>query len=505
MRILAAFLALLLTASAAIAQNEAAPSGAAAKPAEKQFRKPVVRSAILRAHAAARRARIAAESAAGEGTIRTAAAAVRKRAAPPSTPSTTPAPSRDGASALADRIAIQTDLAWVGEYHGLINGELNDKTTTAIKSFQRSRKFKETGTLSTQERALLAASAKAKQAQVGWSLVDDPATGARIGLPTKQVPNRKEGKNGTRWSSAQGQVQVETFRVRDPGTTLAAIYEQQKKEPAARRLDLNVYRPDHFVLSGMQTLKRFYVRADVKDGEVRGMSVLYDQATEPIMDPVAVVMSNAFTPFPGIADVAQTGGPARPKVEYGSGIVVSAAGHILTDRQLTDGCNVIVVSGYGDADRQAHDAAADLALLRVYGAPDLVPAAFAVDGAASTDVTLVGIADPQSQGGGSAISTQPAKLKGEAAEPAPQGGFSGAAALDAAGRVVGMVELKAPILVNVGAAGAQPQATIVPAPAIRAFLEHQQLASDTGGTTGSGTTGSDGAKASVVRVICVRK
>ena len=42
----------------------------------------------------------------------------------------------------------------------------------------------------------------------------------------------------------------------------------------------------------------------------------------------------------------------------------SAAGHILTDRQLTDGCQVIVVSGYGDADRQAEDAANDLVLLR---------------------------------------------------------------------------------------------------------------------------------------------
>lgn len=56
---------------------------------------------------------------------------------------------------------------------------------------------------------------------------------------------------------------------------------------------------------------------------------------------------------------------------------MSASGHVLTERQLTDGCNVIVVSGHGDADRLTEDGAAELALLRVYGVTALVPAAFA--------------------------------------------------------------------------------------------------------------------------------
>ena len=351
-----------------------------------------------------------------------------------------------------------------------------------------------------QERALLAAAAKAKQAQVGWTMVDDPVTGARLGIPTKQVPNKSQGRTGTRWSSAQGQVQVETFRIREPGTTLAAVYEQQKKEPPTRKLEVNFLRPDFFILSGMQSLKRFYVRAEIKDGEVRGMTVLYDQATEPIMDPVAVAMSSAFTAFPGVAGVAQIGAAPKRKVEYGTGIVVSAAGHILTDRQVTEGCNVIVVSGYGDADRQAEDKTADLALLRVHGAPDLVPAAFAAEGPKGPELTLVGIADPQGQSGGSAVSTVAAKLKGDAVEPAPQLGFSGGAALDGQGRFVGMVELKTPVVANVGATDAQPQATVVPASTIRAFLEAQKLA-----PAAAARGGVEGAKASLVRVICVRK
>src|SRR4029078_8980956 len=101
--------------------------------------------------------------------------------------------------------------------------------------------------------------------------------------------------------------------------------------------------------------------------EVRGMTVLYDQAAETIMDPVVVVMSSAFTPFPGVSGVALVGPIPKRMVEYGTGIVVSTAGHILTDRQLTEGCNVIVVSGDGEADRHAEDKADHLAPLRSYG------------------------------------------------------------------------------------------------------------------------------------------
>jgi peptidoglycan hydrolase-like protein with peptidoglycan-binding domain len=430
----------------------------------------------------------------GEDAVRLAAAAARKRA------TTSDAPARDASTPLAERIAIQFDLAWTGDYNGLVNGEVNDKTTAAIKTFQRDRKFKETGVLSPQERALLAAAAKAKAAQVGWSMVDDPVTGALIGLPTKQVPNKSQGRSGTRWASAQGQVQVETFKIREPGTTLAAVYEQQKKEPPTRRLEVNLLRPDFFILSGMQNLKRFYVRAEIKDGEVRGMTVLYDQAMEPIMDPVVVVMSSTFMPFPGVAGIAQIGAAPRRKVEYGTGIVVSAAGHILTDRQVTEGCNVIVVGGYGDADRQAEDRSADLVLLRVHGAPDLVPLSFAADAPTGQELTLIGIADPQTQDGGSAISTALAKLKGETLEPAPQPGFSGAAALDPQGRSVGMVGLKTAVTANAGAASAQPRATLVSAAIIRSFLEGQKLA-----PAAAARGGVDAAKASLVRVICVRK
>jgi hypothetical protein len=82
-----------------------------------------------------------------------------------------------------------------------------------------------------------------------------------------------------------------------------------------------------------------------------------------------------------------------------------------------------------------------------------------------------------------------------ALSPPPALGFSGAAALDADGKFAGIALLK-PVLVA-GPANATPaQATLVPADTVHDFLKAN-------GVNASGEP-SD-AKASVVRVICVRK
>jgi hypothetical protein len=39
-------------------------------------------------------------------------------------------------------------------------------------------------------------------------------------------------------------VQVETFKIGKPGTTLASVYEQQKKEHSTRKLEVNFLRPE---------------------------------------------------------------------------------------------------------------------------------------------------------------------------------------------------------------------------------------------------------------------
>jgi trypsin-like peptidase len=258
-----------------------------------------------------------------------------------------------------------------------------------------------------------------------------------------------------------------------------------------------VVKPDFFVLSGLQGLKKFYVRGTFKGDEVRIMTILYDQATENTVEPVVIAMSSAFNAFPS---GPQAGPPPRKTVEYGTGIVVSDDGAILADRLVTDSCLAITIAGYGSADRLAEDKEHDLALLHLYGARGLKPLSLA-GGAAKTSVDVIGIADPQSQGGAANVSSvkgalAPVTSSDSALSPPPAVGFSGGPAIDADGKFAGVALLKPAMIAGPPTSMPASQAVIVSAETARDFLKANDVVAN-------GT--STDAKAAVVRVICVRK
>ncbi len=385
-------------------------------------------------------------------------------------PDTKLAPANDPLADVpsGERNAIRAALLWSSADEATPPGE--DPITAAIKRYQGRIKSKVTGALTQSEREGLLAEAKAREDEFGWRVVTDPATGIRVGLPTKMVPRATEVPQGTRWSSRHGDVVVETFRIK---TTegIGVLFEQAKKE-AARKVEYSLMRADNFIVSGLQGLKKFALRATMKNGELRGVTVSYDQAIEGIVAPVAVAMASAYAPFP---ERSAPLAALTKSVEYGTGLIVSDHGHIVTDRKLTEGCISLVASGIGSADRIAVDPQNALALIRVYGRSGLKPVSLAASTPANADdVTLVGIPDPHIQNGDKASSELRARLRDggalELRQPLPIGGYSGAAALDKSGQVV-------------------------PADAIRAFLARNNVAAP---------AAAGDARASVVRIICVR-
>jgi hypothetical protein len=430
-------------------------------------------------------------------------AAAPAMAQAPAQPKAAPAPARPAAQPPADtframtaqeRLAIQSDLAWMGVYNGVVNGEFNDRVVVAIRAFQQQHlKTRPTGVLNPQERATLAAEAKKLQDNAGWRMVDDMVTRGRLGIPTKLAPQAATTQGGMKWTSAQGQVQIETWRVREPGVTATIVAERERtKAPPPREVKYSAIRPEFFVLSGMQGLKKFYMRGQLQNGEVRGLTILYDQATEGVMEPVVIAMSSAFNPF-RTPDATTASAPLPRAVEYSTGVVASADGLIIADRAATEACQSIVIDGRGNADRIANDEKSGLALLRIYGASGLTPLPITT-GASKPELTLTGIADPQLQGGKNAVSAMASRLGGNGdLVNAPAQGFAGAPAFDADGKFAGLATLKPAVVAGPASAA---QAALVSADAVGAFLTANKIAA---------ATGAANAKASVVRVICVRR
>ena len=391
----------------------------------------------------------------------------------------------------SERLSIQSDLAWVGQYNGAISGDVSERMVEAIKEYQKAGGGKPTGVLNPKERMMLAETGRRRRENAGWKIVTDAPTGVQLGIPTKLVPQQTSDLNGTKWSSPTGTIQVLLTRRKEANPTAAKLADREKKEPTGRTVDYTVVKPEFFVLSGLQGLKKFYVRGTFKGDEVRILTILYDQATENTVEPVVIAMSSAFNPFPAIAAPLP-----RKTVEYGTGVVVSEDGAIVTDRQITDGCLAITIPPYGNADRVAEDKEHDLALLRVYGTRGLKPLSLASDAADKSTIELTGISDPNNQGGGRAATTIKASITPAGGgndlglSPAPALGFSGAAARDDGGRFAGLALLKP------AAANASPQSLLISAGAVRDFLKANGV---------DAVGGSTDAMAAVVRVICVRK
>jgi peptidoglycan hydrolase-like protein with peptidoglycan-binding domain len=388
-----------------------------------------------------------------------------------------------------ERLTVQAELAWLGHYEGAPGGDFDQRTVDAIKAFQKITGNKETGVLNEQERARLDAAAQGPKQADGWQIIDDPATGARLGVPTKLVSPAGVSHTGSRWASGHDQIRIETFRLSE--ASLPALFEEQKKTTRQRHADASTLKPDSFVISGTQGLKNFIVRAETSGGEVRGITILYDQATAGIMMPVAIAMGDSFVGFPDPKAAPPPG--QKRAVEYGTAIVADRDGDLIAPARVTADCVALTVPGFGHAARIAEDSANDLALIRLYGAHNLVPAPM-TGASQGPQLTLAGVADPLAQEGGGAVTSVAARLSGQTVEPAPKPGFSGAAAADAQGRFAGMVALNSPVVAGNGPAAAQ--AVLVPADTVRAFL------------TSHGITPAGGHSAidqSVLRVICVRK
>ena len=410
-------------------------------------------------------------------------------------PSNGPIAASYTALTLAQRVSIQSDLILTGDYAGSLSGDFGDAAINAVKAFQKRKGNKETGVLNLQERAQLAIDAKPKQTARGWRVVDDAVTGVRLLVPGKMMPEASQIPGGSRFSSSRGEMVAETLRVAQTGTTLASVFEQLKKPTNGRRVGQSSLSGESFEISGLQNLKLFKVVGFARGEDVRVITILYDQALDGIMAPVVTAMTNAFAPFPsGVATP-----PARSKVEYASGIAVSNSGHIITDREALDGCQILTIAGIGGVDRVAEDKAAGLLLLRVYGARTLKPVALAGETVKVGDITLVGIMNPEKQDGGNAVSVTRARVTDAGSiDPTPGPGFTGAAALDAQGKLTGMVTLKAALVA--ATTPASPQAALMPVETIRNFLDAQNVP-----PASYATPGVEAAKAAIVRVICVRK
>ena len=132
----------------------------------------------------------------------------------------------------AMRKAAQDALVWLGFYNGVADGDFGKRTRDAILAFQASMKAPADGMLPAAElEALLAAAQKARDA-VGFQVVSDAKTEAKIGAPAKLL----DARAGTRLDFASS-----------ADADLSALYARLTAGTQTRKVAYKAVKPDDLV------------------------------------------------------------------------------------------------------------------------------------------------------------------------------------------------------------------------------------------------------------------
>jgi hypothetical protein len=391
----------------------------------------------------------------------------------------------------ATRKAVQEALVWLGLYVGVNDGDFGKRTRDAILAFQASVKAPADGALSAPElKALLAAAQKARDA-VGFQVVSDPKTGAKIGAPLKLL----SALAGARLDFAS-----------NADTDLGALYTRISATTPARKIAYKAIKPDtFFVVSGQDGPVKFYTRFDksaTASPPVRGFTFAYPASQTATLDRIAIAIANSFEPFPeaAAAPAANAGAPSAssptppPAVpQPAATALVVGPGKALTALKADD-CPHPTVAGKPVRIERANVATGLVILAGDFasngGAPRL--------GAPGQDLVVLGF-------DGSRLAASSASFTGGEAAPvvtaAVDKGASGGPVFDRSGALVGLVAPIAGEPKRVGSVAlASPHPLIAP-DALRAFLGASEPASEGAASLSAGDIAARERKA-LVAVFC---
>ncbi|MCB4456364.1 trypsin-like peptidase domain-containing protein [Leisingera sp. McT4-56] len=377
-------------------------------------------------------------------------------------PDETPAQARRSESTLSRdaRMQLQIALKAAGFYNSGIDGAFGRGTRASMSDWQAARGFEPTGVLTTAQRQVLMDEYNAPLISAGMARVEDAKAGIALQIPAGEVAFDRYESPFAHYTS-KGDLGAQVLLISQPGDkrTLFGLYDILQTLEIVPLEGPRQRGSDSFTIEGRNNQIVSFTQASLKNGEVKGFTLIWPAGDEDRRTRVLAAMQASFTRLEGVLDPA-AGGDAvqsvdlvsgleirKPKLSR-SGFFVDGSGSVLTTSDVVAGCSRITLDHGYQAEVEANNTAEGIAILKP--AEALAPAAVAGLSTASprlqSEVAVSGfsyegvlgapsltwgkIADVKSLDGNANI----ARL-----DLAAQPGDAGGPVLDATGAVLGML------------------------------------------------------------------
>ena len=298
---------------------------------------------------------------------------------PPPPADETPRQARKSEARLTrdERRLLQTALQWEGYYNSAIDGAFGRGTRNAMAAYQEAMGYEATGILTTKQRQELVDNYNAVLAGIGMAPVRDEAAGIEISLPTALVEFAKYQPPFAHYN-AKGDSGVRVLLISQTGdqNTLFGLYDIMQTLEIVPLEGPRERRKSSFELTGQNDKFISYTFAQLKNGMVKGFTLIWPTGDEKRRNRVLKEMKTSFTPFgdtalpDNMADPDQeqsidllAGLEIRKPVISRSGFYVDAGGRVLTTVNAVQNCKRITLDDTYEADLTFADDALGIALL----------------------------------------------------------------------------------------------------------------------------------------------
>ena len=363
-----------------------------------------------------------------------------------------------------ERMQLQSWLKWAGFYNSAIDGAFGRGTRGSMAAWQESNEYEGTGILTTMQRAKLRGQFFAVLEGMDLRLVSNSDAGIDMQLPmgvlsktTTEFPFVQYG--------ASGDVPAKVLLISQAGdqNTLFGLYDIMQTLEIVPLTGERERKDKSFVLTGQNNKVVSHTEVTLKDGNIKGFTLVWPVADEERRTRILGEMQASFARTEGVLDPA-AGSNAEQSVDLLSGLdvrkpkmsrsgfFVDGSGTVVTTAEAVMSCTRITLENDYQAEIVMTDDARGIAILRPMTklAPMQVASLRGGDARLQSDVAVSGYSYEGVLGAPTMTFGTLADVKGLNGQPNVKRlamnalpGDAGGPVLDSEGTVMGMLLPKA--------------------------------------------------------------